>query len=178
MLSATVLSATVLAATVLALCAAGCGPDATPAGAVILDWHRTSATSEPGSILGEDVGPATEETQSGTLEVGSDEIRYTITLDIGEIRSGGGESLPAILRGPRRIRVRVDEAHGRSVSASCQDALTLTPAAEGDGYGPDLAATCTIQVAPDAVKVFLLRAERDTPSAPTSGAPSTEADAP
>lgn len=153
------------------IAAAGCGEPATPAGTVILDWHRSSALSDPDVSLGDDLGPAIEETQSGTLAVGADEVRYTITLDVGEVRSGGAPELPPILRGPRRIRVRVDDSRGREVQASCRDELTLTRAPGGEGYAPDLAATCTIRVA-GAVKVFMLRAEADTPPASeTSGAP-------
>jgi len=154
-----------LVACAIALCAAGCGESPTPSGAVILDWHRSSALSDPHASLGADLGPATEETQTGTLAVGPDPIRYTITLEVGEIRRGTGEGLPPILRGPRRIRVTVDDAHGHAVSASCRDELTLTRATETQGYEPDLPATCTIQVA-EAVKVFMLRAAADTPSAP------------
>lgn len=150
----------------LSVSAAGCGESATPSGAQILDWHRSSALSAPNVSLGDDLGPATEETQTGTLDVGNDAIAYTITLDVGEIESGGGDELPPILRGPRRIRVTVDDARGHVVSASCLDELTVTPAADGDGYDPELAATCTIRVADEAVKVFMLRAEEGTPAAP------------
>ncbi|MCA9610924.1 MAG: hypothetical protein KC619_35260 [Myxococcales bacterium] len=155
--------------------ALGCEEPPTPAGAEILDWHRSSASSEPGVTLGDDLGPATEETQSGTLAVGPDEVRYTLHLEVGEIRGGAGEGLPPVLRGPRRIRVIVDDSRGHVVTASCLDALALTRVEGGEGYQPDLAATCTIQVGAEAVKVFMLRAAADTPSAPP---PSDEAEAP
>lgn len=156
----------------IALVAAGCGESATPAGAVILDWHRSSALSDPDVSLADDVGPAIEETQSGTLAVGPDAVRYTITLDVGEIRSGGAPELPPMLRGPRRIRIRVDDSQGHEVTASCRDELTLTRTDDGERYTPDLGATCTIQVGAEAVKVFMLRAEADTPPASdASGAP-------
>ncbi len=161
---------------VIALAAAGCGESATPAGTVILDWHRSSALSDPDVSLGEDVGPATEERQSGTLAVGADAVRYTITLDVGEMRSRGGDGVPPVLRGPRRIRFTVDDSRGHAVTASCHDELTLTPAAEGEGYGPDLAANCTIQVGAEAVKVFLLRAEEAVPSAPPASEDDEHAD--
>lgn len=157
----------------VAVAAVGCSESPTPNGAEILDWHRSSALSEPGLTLGDDLGPATEETQSGTLAVGNDVVRYTITLEVGEMRSGGSERLPATLRGPRRIRVTVDEGRGHVVTASCLDALALTP--DGDSFEPDLAATCTIQVAAEAVKVFMLRAEAATPSAPPDVIPSDSA---
>lgn len=155
-----------LVALLIASAATGCADTPTAPGAVILDWHRTSALSDPHLTLGADEGPATEETQAGTLNVGQDAIQYTITLEVGDIRSGGGDGLPPMLRGPRRIRVTVDEPLGHVVAASCRDELTLTPAAEGEGFEPDLAATCTIQVAADAVKVFMLRSEQATPAAP------------
>jgi hypothetical protein len=125
-----------------------CAP-ATPPGTVLVDWQRGSAVNDRRVTLGDDVGEAEVRTFAGVVRVDGGEVRITVRSEIGEIARASGELAPALLRGPRRVRITVDDAAGHGLSAQCDEALSLEAAAGARGYAPELTATCSLLVSPD-----------------------------
>lgn len=144
----------IVVACVLASVGCDCAP-ATARGTMLVDWQRGSTVNDGRITLGDDVGEAEVRTFVGAVRVDGGEVRLGVRAEIGEIARASGDLAPPVLRGPRRVRITVDDAAGHGLSAWCDDALALESASGARGYAAELTATCSLLVSPDGVLTLL-----------------------